>query len=278
MMFNTRYYFIVIVIHCILQLSITSVVRAQKIIGDIPLPSSEYKRLTAEPNSYAQWLRNLALKKTGSPVLDFRGNVFKSGEDTIVAAVVKWDISGRRLEQCMDIVIRLYAEYIWNKKEYKGFQLPLPGGTWLSWDEWRAGNRPYFNGLQVNLKTAARPDSSYSSFIKYLNVVFSESHTQQFYHSYETVNRRNVQIGDFVVKKGTKGHAVMIVDLAKNLEGQLFALIGNGDTPACQFFLLNHTKDNPWIPLYLDTEVIALPLRRKMTWDGLRRFELPKRD
>ena len=70
----------------------------------------------------------------------------------------------------------------------------------------------------------------------------------------------------------------MIVDIARNSRGELIALIGNGDTPACQFFLLNYTRDNPWIPLSLDNDVIPLPLRRKMTWDGLRRFDLPKGD
>jgi hypothetical protein len=177
----------------------------------------------------------------------------------------------------MDIVIRLYAEFLWQAQKTDSLKLPLPDGTWLYWDHWRSGYRPFFKGIQVDLRRSKDPDSTYYSYKKYLQIVFSESHTQQFYHSYRPVEPKNVQIGDFIVRKGTKGHAVMIVDLAQNARGELIALIGNGDTPACQFFLLNYTEENPWIPLYLEDEVLPLPLRRKMTWDGLRRFELPKR-
>ena len=64
----------------------------------------------------------------------------------------------------------------------------------------------------------------------------------------------------------------MIVDIAVNREGDLIALIGNGDTPACQFFLINYKKDQAWIPLDFNRTYLLLPLKRRMTWDGLRRF------
>ena len=115
-------------------------------------------------------------------------------------------------------------------------------------------------------------DSSKRSFESYLNTIFAESHTQQFYHAYKTIDRDSVQIGDFIVKKGSKGHAVMIVDLAKDEKGDVIALIGHGDTPACQFYLLKHKKKDPWFPLDFARNSIPLPIRRKMTWDGLRRF------
>ena len=176
----------------------------------------------------------------------------------------------------MDILVRLYAEYLWYKKQVGNFILPIPGGHWLEWQEWRAGFRPVFRGIDVSMFRSAQPDSSLQSYMTFLNTVYSESHTQQFYHAYKPVERREVLIGDIIIKKGTKGHAIMIVDLAKNEHDQLIALIGNGDTPACQFFLLNFKKDNPWIPLDFDQERLSLPLKRRMTWDGLRRFSLPK--
>jgi len=274
---NINHQFKSIIAFYVLQFLFLADGGAQATIGDIPLPSHEYNRLNANKDSYAHWLRNLPLEEPGSSVYDFKGNIFKSGTDSSVAAVVKWNISGRRLEQCMDIVIRLYAEFLWQEHKTDNLKLPLPGGTWLYWNHWRSGYRPFFKGIQVDLRKSTHPDSTYSNYIKFLHTIFSESHTQQFYHSYHPVMRENVQIGDFIVRKGTKGHAVMIVDLAQNARGELVALIGNGDTPACQFFLLNHTKGNPWVPLNRDEEAIPLPLRRKMTWDGLRRFELPKR-
>jgi hypothetical protein len=244
-------------------------------ICDIPLPSSNFKRVITPQNSFARWLRELCLDEVGTPVYDYRGNVFKSGQDSIVAYVVNWDIKGRRLEQCMDILVRMYAEFIWSNKAAKDLGLPLPGGNWLYWEDWREGFRPKFTGIQVTLKRSVATDSSYFSYIKYLNLIFAESHTQQFYHSYKKIDRGDLQIGDFVVRKGLKGHAVMIVDLAENANGELIGLIGNGDTPACQFFILNYIKNQPWIPLSRESDEIPLPLRRTMTWDGLRRFTQP---
>jgi hypothetical protein len=92
------------------------------------------------------------------------------------------------------------------------------------------------------------------------------------------MDRRNLQIGDIIIKRGTKGHAVIVVDLAKNEIGDMIVLIGNGDTPACQFFLLNHKRNKPWFSVDFNRERLDLPLKRKITWDGLRRFDIPKDD
>jgi hypothetical protein len=256
--------------------SFFDVTHSQSNIGEIPLPSPNFNRIEIIKNGFADFLRNLPLKKPGSDVVNYWGGIFKSGADTSVAYVVDMDMAGRRLEQCMDILVRFYAEYLWDKKQVGNFILPIPGGHRLEWQEWRAGFRPVFRGIDVFMFRSAQPDSSLQSYMTFLNTVYSESHTQQFYHAYKPVERREVLIGDIIIKKGTKGHAIMIVDLAKNEHDELIALIGNGDTPACQFFLLNFKKDNPWIPLDFDQERLSLPLKRKMTWDGLRRLNLPE--
>jgi hypothetical protein len=250
---------------------------AQSTIGTIPLPDSIYKRVQSPSGSFAAWLRNLSLKKPGSAVTDFHGGIFKTASDTAVAAVIDWSIQGKRLEQCMDIVVRFYAEYLWKEDQLNDLNLPLPGGYWLAWDHWKTGNRPQFKGVDVYMTRSFPPDSTYSTFNSFLKTVFNLSHTQQFYHAYQPVKKEDVRIGDFIVKKGTKGHAVLIVDLAQSSDGKMIALIGNGDTPACEFFLLNHKNGDPWIPIWYEQESLPLPLRRKMTWDGLRRFSLPRR-
>jgi hypothetical protein len=249
---------------------------SQSSILNIPLPSNDFHRIETDSNSFAELLRDLPLKKPGSAVENYRGGIFKAGTDTSVAFVVNIDIKGRRLEQCMDILVRLYAEYLWKAKRVENLMLPLPGGYWLRWEDWHEGIRPEFKGIDVKMRKTSKPDTSLKAYRNYLNTVYGESHTQQFYHAYQPVDRTKVEIGDIIVKKGTKGHAVIIVDLAKNDQGEMIALIGNGDTPACQFFILKHHTDSPWIPLKFDRETLDLPLRRKMSWDGLRRFSLPK--
>jgi hypothetical protein len=241
------------------------------IIETIPVPFG-FSRVSVDSAGFAGWLRNLVLKSPGSSVLDYRGKVYKSGNDSTVSAVVDWDILGQRMEQCMDILVHFYAEYLRQNNRENEIHFPLPGGYWLDWKDWKNGWRPIFKGITMTLGKKAAYDSSQKAFISYLNTIFAESHTQQFYHGYKVIDRHNVQIGDFIVTQGSKSHAVMIMDLAVNEQGQLIALIGHGDTPACQFYLFNYQKNNPWFPLNFENDHLPLPIRKKMSWDGLRRF------
>jgi hypothetical protein len=254
---------------------------AQKVhsrrIRDIPVADSGYQRWPLDSTGFGFWLRNLYLKPEGSPVLNYRGKVHKSVRDTTVAAVINLEVQGCRNEQCMDILIRLYATYLWQNQSAGELILPLPGGLWIGWAEWLSGRRPEFYGLQVKLKQKARPDSSSENYKNYLNLVYSESHTQQFYHGLKQIDRHDLQIGDFIVSRGSKGHAVMIVDLARDKQGRLLALIGHGDTPACEFYLLNYRAGNPWFPLNFEQEKLPLAIKRVMKWEGLRRFMLRKK-
>ena len=202
--------------------------RGQKTIGEISPPDTNFKRIEVKENSFAAWLRNQKIRPQGSAVLDYKGREYKSGSDTTVAFVLDIDIRNRRTEQCMDILIRLYSEYIWQrgKKEYLVF--PLPGGYLLYWQEWQEGKRPKFKGIHVSMQKSERPDSSFLNFESYLRTIYAESHTQQFYHGYSPIMQNELQIGDFIVKKGSKAHAVMITDLAEDDRGNMQMLIGHG--------------------------------------------------
>ena len=249
-----------------------SVACAQESVGSIAPPDTDFVRVVINRNSFGDWLRHLPLMPAGSAVYDYRGRVHKSGDDSTVAAVVDLDIKGRRLEQCMDILIRLYAQYLWDVQRAEDLILPLPGGYWLAWKDWAEGIRPVFHGIDVSLKKSERSDHSYSQYQNYLRLVYAESHTQQFYYWYQPVPVEDVRIGDFFVIRGSKSHAVMIVDMAYGPDGQKYALVGQGDTPACQFYLLKSENSQFWIRLDPDAGRLLLPINRKMTWDGLRRF------
>ena len=142
----------------------------------------------------------------------------------------------------------------------------------MFWQEWQEGMRPKFKGIHVSMQQSERPDSSFSNFESYLRTIYAESHTQQFYHGYLPIKWNELQIGDFIVKKGSKAHAIMITDLAEDDQGNLQMLIGHGDTPACQFYLLSYKKNQPWFPVDFSEDILPLPIRRKMRWTGLRRF------
>ena len=207
-----------------------------------------------------------------SPVKDFKNRIFKESDDSTVADLVAYDIKGRNLEQCMDILLRFRTEYLIENNRQNEIQFPLPDGLLLSWQDWANGQRPKFKGAHFYLEKIGKPDSSYRNLRRYLNTIFEYSSTQAFYHYYKNIDPADLQIGDFIVRKGDKGHAVMIVDLAQDKNGNLIALIGQGDTPACQFYLLNYEKGNPWFPIDIKTDVLPLPIKKEMRWKSLRRF------
>lgn len=235
-------------------------------------PPVGYLRIPADSTSFGYWLRHMPLLLKESPVKDFKNRIFKQSNDSTIAAVVAYDIKGCNLDQCMDILLRLWTSYLVDNNRQDEIEFPLPDGLSFRWIDWAEGIRPKFRGAHFYLDNVAEPDNSERSFRRYLNTIFEYSSTQAFFHYYKDINPDSLQIGDFIVKKGTKGHAVMIVDLAWNNHGNLIALIGQGDTPACQFYLLNYKKGNPWFPIDTKQEILPLPIKKDMRWKGLRRF------
>lgn len=232
-----------------------------------------FNRVEVEAGSYGDYLRSLPLLPINSPVKDYRGRIWKNAEDTTVAAVVDWDITGNKLEQCMDIIIRLRAEFLFESGRTDEIVFLMPDRSELKWRDWKTGLRPVQSGWSFPLTPLAKPDDSRQTLEGYLNCIFNYSDTQTYYFGLDTVDYRDIRIGDFIVKRGKKGHAVVIVDLAKDKDGNLIALFAQGDTPACQLYLLSYRESDPWVPLDFSKGDVPLPIRKTMSWDGLRRFD-----
>ncbi len=241
-------------------------------------PPNGFQRVSIPPNSFGHWLRNLPLLHEGIPVKDYQGRIKVTSKDTTLAAVVNYDIRSKKLEQCMDIIIRLRAEYLKSQKRDNETAFYLPINFLLKWSDWKKGLRPLHRGSHIDLVKNHHPDSSRTLFEDYLQEIFYYSNTQTAYFNYPKVEPEDIQIGDFIVTKGSRGHAVLIVDLAVDSLGNKIALIGHGDTPARQFYLLNYKKGQPWSPLDLKEQYPPLPIRKKMYWEGLRRFLIEKID
>ena len=231
-----------------------------------------FHRVAVSPNSFGNYLRNMKLLPAGAPVKDYRGRIKVAAEDSTVAAVLDYDIRGKKLEQCMDIIIRFYAEYLISQGREDEIAFYLPVNFLLKWNDWKQGFRPVHRGIKINLIKNKPADSSRHSFDEYLNEIFYHSNTQTAYFNYRRVEFDDIQIGDFIVKKGRRGHAVLILDLAVDSLGNKVALIGQGDTPARQFYLMNCKKNQAWFPLKFEDGFPPLPIRKKMYWKGLRRF------
>jgi hypothetical protein len=238
-------------------------------ISEIDIPYG-FSRVSVPADGFAAFLRDLPLQPTGTPVTDFRGKNRKTADDTSLYRVVNYPIRGRRNHQCMDIIIRLFSDFLYRSKRQENLVLPLPGGFRLAWRDWAAGYRPVFQGLAERLEKQAAADSSQGNYRSYLELVFAESGTQQFYYFLPQVNPDSVTIGDIWIKKGSRGHAVLVVDMITGPDGAKRIMVAQGDTPACDLHILRYRDGTPWFPLQPSPD---LPIRKKMTADGIRRLE-----
>ena len=205
-----------------------------------------YNRETAEENSLASFIRNYPMKDDGSEVLLYNGT--PKGNQTAHVAVFKLPIENYDLQQCADSVMRMYAEYFWNTKQYDKISFHFVSGFEAKYSKWIQGYRIKISGNNVNWVKQTGRDTSYESFKEYLKIVFSYASTLSMEKESKTIGIEDIQVGDIFIKGGSPGHVVMVVDVCVNSEGKKAFLLAQGYMPAQEFHVLNNPKhsDDPW--------------------------------
>jgi hypothetical protein len=246
--------------------------QADLLANRIPAPGG-FDRVPADAGCFASWLRRLPLKKGCPPVLQFDGKP-KGNQDAHVA-VVDMDVGSADLQQCADAIIRLRAEYLWAVNRRSGIRFGLTSGAKADWLRWSQGNRPRVSGGSVRWTRSAAPDGNYSSFRKYLEMVFTYAGTLSLARELEPViPADNMQIGDVFVQGGSPGHAMIVVDMAVNYStGKRLFLLAQSYMPAQEVHILKNPPNaalSPWYELsFGDTLVTPEWKFRK---DDLKKF------
>lgn len=207
-------------------------------IGDIPAPMG-YTRVEAPAGSYANYLRSLPLKKRGAKVQLFTGG--EARLQYLSAGVIDQDILSN-FEQCADVTMRLRAEYFWSKGRYNEITFRDVNGKQLR----------YTGG------------SSRKAFEKFMRNAYGVCSTFSVYHETKPRAVRDVQPGDVLVypaRPGHKyGHAVMVVDVAKNSKGKVAVMCAEGNTPAREKHVIRNFNPihNPWFFLDEDDDTFYI--------------------
>ena len=200
------------------------------LINRIPVPEG-YERVEAAENSFADWLRHLPLKPYDAKMLLFNGQP-KPRQD-VHAAIINIDVGNKDLQQCADAVMRLKAEYHYSRKEYDKIHFNFTSGDNVRFDDWRFGRKPKISGNSVNFtpKTSTS-DNSYANFKKYMNMIFLYAGTYSISQELKKVDVSTIQSGDVFVIGGFPGHAMMVMDIAKNDDGKTIFLLSQSYMPA----------------------------------------------
>jgi hypothetical protein len=210
-------------------------------------PPAGFERIELTENGFGQWLRNLPLKPAGSPVVDERGRTIVPADSPSLAAVVDMDV--RTNQQCADVILRLWAEYLWwaDRRDEIVFELTAPGT--IGWPEWRSGMRPRLEGDRLVFERTAAPDDSRESFDRFLDSVFEWCGTISLERDGTEAAFEDLQVGDLFTRGGSPGHAVIVVDLARNNAGAVRGLILQGYMPAQSPHVLAGDEPGGWYTL-----------------------------
>lgn len=217
-----------------------------------------YVRTPAQDDSLTEFLREYELKEDGSAVLLHDGS--NKINQNAHAAVFTLPISDVDLQQCADSVMRIWAEYYWSTGQYDKIAFHFTNGFLCEYSKWLEGYRVVVDENDVYWTQSTGYDDSYETFEKYLHKVFSYAGTMSMdaYES-ETIAMSELETGDVIIKGGSPGHVVMVVDVCENTNGEKAFLLAQGYMPAQEFHVIQNPahKEDPW---YYETE-ISFPLR-----------------
>ena len=214
------------------------------------LPPDGFERKSEDSASFGYYLRNLPLKKHGSEVHLYNGSL--KGNQTAHAAVINMSVGNRDLQQCADAVMRLRGEYLFHNKRFSDIHFRFVSGFNCEYSKWREGNRVALNGNSVFWQKSAAADKSYASFLKYMETVFNYASTLSLEKELRSIELKDVEIGDVLIRGGAPGHAVIVVDMVENVDGEKLVLLAQSYMPAQEIqVLLNPMNRNtsPWYNL-----------------------------
>lgn len=223
-------------------------------IKDIPAPEN-YVRVTVTEGSFAEWLRDLPLKPDKTAVYLHNGE--KKSRQDVHYRVVDIDTGRANLQQCADAAMRLRAEYLFWQEKYNLIRFNFVSGFCADYAKWKAGYRVVVKGNDCRWVKKTDPDSSYKSFKRYMRVVFTYANTFSLSAEMKPVkNVKDIKIGDLFIQGGFPGHAVIVVDLAKNSTGHIVFLLAQSYMPAQDIHILKSPFPiSPWYDIDFGNQI-----------------------
>jgi hypothetical protein len=233
---------------------------ANSLQARIKVPAG-FSRSGAQKNSFAEWLRHLPLKPANTPVKTWDGEL--KYDQNLHCAVVDLDFIGRNLQQCVDALIRLRAEYLWSagRADDIAFSYSCCSEK-VAWKKWKQGWRTKIIETSTSssfqwVKTQ-KHDSSLKTFRSYLYSIMNYAGTFSLSRDMIKVDVARIEIGDAFVQGAASGsgHGVIILDIATSQSGKKIMLLGQSFNPAENFNVLKSDgKYSPWFEVDFGEEL-----------------------
>jgi hypothetical protein len=233
-----------------------------------------FTRVAVEEGSFGSFLRTLPLLPDGAQVVSYRGDpLYQNGHHASIAAVADLDVGTRDLQHCADVIIRLNAEWHYGRGE-RDIGYKSVSGARLSYKQYLAGERAVVEAGKFTLRPAARPKmDDHAAFRAWLDDVFAWAGTASLERDAEKVAIGDLRPGDFFVMSGRPfGHAVLVLDVAKDDRGRVAMLLGQSYMPAQSFHVLRRSESSAWFVLEPGAQLVDTPFWQPFPIGALRRL------
>ena len=246
-------------------------VPARDLAGSFPPPEG-HVRIALAPGSFGHWLRHLPLKPEGAPVMLFDGR--PRADQSGAAAIVDIDVGRRDLQQCADAVIRLRAEWLHAAGRRDRLAFAFTSGDRYAYADWLRGRTPMVSDSRVAWHDGARRADDRAGLRRWLDIVFAYAGSISLQRELAPVaDIRAVAPGDVLIQGGSPGHAVIVLDVARDSLGNPAVLLAQSYMPAQSLHVLRNPAGGVWY-FPADADAIATPDWRFLRRD-LRRFPDP---
>lgn len=223
-------------------------------------PPEGYERVYYPEDSFQHYIQNYSLKPFGAKVINYDGKPY--GYQSWHVGILEVPVPSNGLQQCADALIRIRAEYLWETDQKDKIGFNFTSGHYCSWENYAEGYRPKINGNNVSFYKTEAVDFSKSNFYSYLNLIYMYAGTQSLYNELDEIKNINeIAVGDLLIKPGSPGHVIMVVDKAINSEGKILVIFAQGNTPAQSVHLIkniNGSELNPWFEVEIE-QALKIP-------------------
>jgi hypothetical protein len=236
-------------------------------------PPPGFTRVAVEAGSFAAFLRMLPVLPKGARVVDHAGRPVHEGDHPNIAAVVDLDVGTKDLQQCADAIVRLDAEWRWSRGEHNLVYRAVSGQP-LSYARYRGGERAFVSSTGVELRKVAQTQADdHAVFRRWLDEVFAWVGTFSIARDGKRVAREDLRGGDFFVLTGSPfGHAVLVLDVARDAQGRTAVLLGQSFMPAQSFHVVRPDTSTAWFMIDPNADAIATPFWKPFPMTTLRRL------
>ncbi len=190
-------------------------------------------------------------------MVNYDGNdyVFLSGH----VGVLEVPVPTNGLQQCADALIRIRSEYLWDQDRKDEIGFNFTSGHYCSWKRYAEGFRPRVSGSNVEFSKSTSANATKENFYKYLNLIYMYSGTQSLYDELPPIkNVDDIEVGDMLIKPGSPGHVIMVVDKATDTSGKKLFIFAQGNTPAQSVHIIKNPNDlslSPWFEIEMNTRL-----------------------